>query len=745
MKINRPIMMIRNVSIQPEITVRSFQLRADTINEEERSVEALIATEEPVLAFDLRLWEPVLEVLRMDGVITPDQSPLLDTHDRSSITKMLGSTRGFNVQDISIDGYTGPGLIARNWYDDDGPQGIGNKAWSLVRGKHLRDNSVGYEVLAYTDVQPGETAMVNGREYTAPESRILRVTTSWRVKENSNCPIGADQFAKMRAENDLPQTATTHNPRVKAHNQQGKRNMTFNKKQLAFLHERGLSEDASQEEVDAFYADSLDDAQRAECDALGKTTAQRSDTQKKAEPADSQRADSADNSDSIRKAVRDEYLELTRAERKRIDTIRSEGKENGVSDEIIDKCIAEDMNIEQARGEFLKSVRTQRPSQSFGAPMVNTGAGVTQSLRHIEAGFMLRAGFADAAEQEYGADITQQADENFRYATFLDSIRTSLILNGHQAPSNPRELVRAGFTTGSLGTILGNTAGKMMLMGYNSASGSWRIWCNIGNLNDFKDHKLLRMNDLGEMEKVGNGGEVNYGERGEDSETININTYAKNLSVTYQDAVNDDLGVFTQIPRMHGIKSGQKISKVVYTHFLSNPTMGDGNSLFDASNHSNLNTTNGLTADNLATAIEAFYAQTGPDGEPVEIPPAYLLVPPQLRNLAKQLVRSQIIMPVGDTDAKFPTLNVAGDDLKDSIAEPRLGNSSYTGYSATSWYLVADPAMADTVMVAFLNGNQNPTLEQFQMGPDRLGMTYRAFIDFGVKATDWRTMQKNTA
>src|SRR4030042_3882679 len=78
-----------------DLTSRTYQLRIDTINEKDRTVEAVIATEAVVRVFDWNRLEVIEEVLLMSGCrIPPDrQIPLLDTHDRTTIQKQHGSTR----------------------------------------------------------------------------------------------------------------------------------------------------------------------------------------------------------------------------------------------------------------------------------------------------------------------------------------------------------------------------------------------------------------------------------------------------------------------------------------------------------------------------------------------------------------------------------------------------------------------------------------------------------------------------
>src|SRR5690606_689929 len=73
--------------------VRNFQVRPDSINEQERSVEAVLATDDVVTCFDLGNWEPVDEVLVMDGWQEVDQTVLVDSHPQ----KRNGEIRSADV------------------------------------------------------------------------------------------------------------------------------------------------------------------------------------------------------------------------------------------------------------------------------------------------------------------------------------------------------------------------------------------------------------------------------------------------------------------------------------------------------------------------------------------------------------------------------------------------------------------------------------------------------------------------
>ena len=64
------------------------------------------------------------------------------------------------------------------------------------------------------------------------------------------------------------------------------------------------------------------------------------------------------------------------------------------------------------------------------------------------------------------------------------------------------------------------------------------------------------------------------------------------------------------------------------------------------------------------------------------------------------------------------------------------------GGSDTAWYLATDPADVDTIEYAFLQGWESPHLQQ-EESFTTMGRKYRMYQAFGVKAIDYRGMQKH--
>jgi len=322
-------------------------------------------------------------------------------------------------------------------------------------------------------------------------------------------------------------------------------------------------------------------------------------------------------------------------------------------------------------------------------------------------------------------------------------------LEGRQAPADRDECIRAGFSTGSLSVMLGNAANKMVMKGFNDAPETWRNWCSIHSVSDFKSTPVVRLNALGQLEKLGNGGEVKYLSRSEESANLKADTYAANFGITRQDVVNDDLSLFSRIMPTLGRKASQRVSKLVYTVLLANKMSNGSTDMFSATAHTTAASSTDyivnyesltLNYESLAIALKYFRKFRDQAGEPVDLEPAFLIVPPELESTARELTESEvmIVTALGATSAaaKAGHRNGVYRGLK-TVVESRLSNALYTGYSVSDWYLAASPMDCDNIGVCFLNGAQGPILEQFSAGPDRDGIVWRALEDVGAAALDF--------
>jgi hypothetical protein len=164
-----------------------------------------------------------------------------------------------------------------------------------------------------------------------------------------------------------------------------------------------------------------------------------------------------------------------------------------------------------------------------------------------------------------------------------------------------------------------------------------------------------------------------------------------------------------------------------------NPVMTDGIPLFHA-DHKNLAAAgSAITLESLGAARAAMRQQKGPGNIGYIDPrPAFLIVPVALETLAEQLLAS-LVDPAKSND----TPNVAWIRALTVIADPRLDEDN-----PAAWYLAASPAQLDTIVRAYILGEDRPYYEE-KIGFEVDGMEIKSRLDIGVGAIDFRGLYKN--
>jgi hypothetical protein len=180
-----------------------------------------------------------------------------------------------------------------------------------------------------------------------------------------------------------------------------------------------------------------------------------------------------------------------------------------------------------------------------------------------------------------------------------------------------------------------------------------------------------------------------------------------------------------------GRGSGLKINDVFWTIFLANSTF------FTAGNKNYLvGTDTALAIDGLTKAEVAFMDQVDADGKPIGVMPAILLVPTALSVTGTQLFKS---LELRDTTAstKYPVANPHQGKFRVEVSR-YLANSVYQGSSGKAWYLLAEPNDLPVIEVAFLNGQESPTIDSAEADFNVLGVQMRGYHDFGASLQDPR-------
>jgi HK97 family phage prohead protease len=395
------------------------------------------------------------------------------------------------------------------------------------------------------------------------------------------------------------------------------------------------------------------------------------------------------------------------------------------------KYIRSGASVSKVNADILKKIRNERPplktSRSSSAIQINRDE--TEKFRSaVSDGLALRAG-ARVEKPAPGA-------EDFRRISLLDLCRMVLERAGQRVSysDDKMETASRAFSTSDFPLLLSNLADKVLQAGYKEAPATWRSWCATGSLSDFKEAYKLRMSEAPTLEPVYEGGEYKMADFKESEDTYKIGTWGKKFALTRQAIINDDLGAFTRIPTLFGIASGRTINDTVYRLLLSNPVMKETEQPLFSVNHENVGMPGALSIATLTEARTKMRRQKGMRADAgvfLNLSPSILIIPPELETIARQLL--------------FSTADIG--QANPAVINPFHGSLEIvvdaTLTDAAAWYLVASPNIIDTVEVAFLDGVQNPVVEQ-QQGWNVDGIEYKVRLDFGVKVWDYRGIYKNS-
>jgi hypothetical protein len=400
------------------------------------------------------------------------------------------------------------------------------------------------------------------------------------------------------------------------------------------------------------------------------------------------------------------------------------------------------MSVTEFRLELMDAMA---PSER--APKADIRRGPKYSNRILEAA-ICQAGRLTDHEKMFDDQTMQMAHDQFKGRIGLKQLLLVAAQDrGYQANyatevnvevqraafgmAGPARIQATGFSTIDISTILSNVANKFLREGFNAVDMTPLRIAAIRPVNDFKTVTTVSLTGDLQFDKLGASGEIKSGTLGEEVYSNKADTYARMLAITRQDIINDDLGALTAVPRRLGRGAGLKLNDIFWTVFLNN------SSFFTGAPRNNVNTgVANMTVGGLTATETIFMDQVDPDGKPLGLLPAILVVPTPLKVPANTLMRSERLI-TGATSATIGEANpYAGRFRVES--SPYMSNSSYTGYSASAWYMIADPAELPMIEIAALNGRVEPVVETADADFNVLGVQMRGYSDVGVSLQEYR-------
>jgi hypothetical protein len=481
-----------------------------------------------------------------------------------------------------------------------------------------------------------------------------------------------------------------------------------------------------------------DHVEKNECELVGddletrdmKPNAVLQDTQKNPQPA------AIEDSNPIAKtaAIVDPHG-ATRAmtmERERVSEILKLSQRAKLPATFQQRMIDEGLSLDQVRAQVIDTIADREPEQQARHLEVTReeGSGTMQAMK--------LALLNRYSPDRYKIAEGDQARE-FRGMSLLELGKEALTLHGVKYRGMSKSEI-AGLclraianSTSDFPSILANVAHKVLRDQYQEQPQTFRPFCRVMPLPDFKPMNLTQLGASTVLKKVTEAGEFQYGQVSDAKEAMSLLTYGEILAITRQTIINDDLQAFTRLPALMAAAAARLEADIVYGILTANAAMGDGVALFHAT-HANVGTKalNTSTPNNVA-GLDALYQlirlAKGLAGEYLNLTPRTVVVPPQLATIARQLLQ-QTTNPV--TDA---TTNPFKGDLV-PIVEARLSvNPAY-------WYMFANPGEIDLISIGYLDGEMGPSIET-RIGFEIDGVEMKIREDFTAKAVDWRGMARS--
>jgi hypothetical protein len=433
--------------------------------------------------------------------------------------------------------------------------------------------------------------------------------------------------------------------------------------------------------------------------------------------------------------------EATRAERERVEGIRALGAQfkGRVDAKFIDEQISSGKDLQSVRNAVLEQLAARSDAETERNHVRIEGGETAALLTRAMADGTIRDAQKTRVAEQHLKDVSLDAGE-FRGWKLETIARECLERRGVKTRGlSPERIFSEALTMRSGGMastsdfpiLLENVLHKALLAAYATTPDTWRRFCAIKPLADFRAHNFYRNGSFGVLDEVNEAGEFKSKAIPDGEKTsLTATTKGNIIAITRQALVNDDLGAFMDLATRLGRAAALSIEVAVYDLIKLNsglgPTQADNQPFFH-DNRANVGTGAALSAAAIDADAAVMAAQEDPSGnEILDLTPAILLVPRGLLAQARGINNDQYDP---DANSKLQKTNPVRGMFSDVVGTARL--------TGTRRYLFADPTIAPVIGVGFIDGQQVPTVES-KDGWRTDGTEMKVKLDFGVGALDFR-------
>lgn len=514
----------------------------------------------------------------------------------------------------------------------------------------------------------------------------------------------------------------------------------MNKKLRKFLEQNGLRADATEAQAWELYDElkaqgielvGVDPGKRSAAPGAPGGNAPAEPSGNPAQPAEpaGQRSYSKEELDNIIAARTVQALAADASRRAAVQEMVTVAGVEDLDGGVFARSLIDNPETDSARASQLILTELQKRNRPIGIG-AQVGQESGEKLRNaVIDGLLLRSG--------HRLETPAEGSREFRGRSLIEVCRTMLEATGVNCRSLSRmEIAGRALASGSTSDfayVLGAMVNRHLLAAYNEWPETWRPFVAVTGAMDFKDLYALKLSGSPDLQGLGENGEYHTAKFSDAKETYRVVTKGIRVPLTRQMIINDDLRAFTRIPQLFGTAAKRMESAAVYSLITTNGAMSDTVALFH-STHKNLASSAGaLSSTTLAAGRASMRKQTGLNGELIDATPAFLVVPVALETSAEILLRSTALP---DDNKSAGVYNPWAGKLS-PIADPHLDAAS-----STAWYLFAHPNQVPTIEVAWLEGEEQPYVEeQVDFNSDALVIKVRH--DFGAGVVDHVGAYKN--
>lgn len=394
------------------------------------------------------------------------------------------------------------------------------------------------------------------------------------------------------------------------------------------------------------------------------------------------------------------------------------------------------LTLPDAQSKILADI-SARDAKAIPEPKAVVSTGITigeesvdKAAKRAVGALLWSAGFRHtekAGEHEFadGSKLKDhQSGNSLRGLTVTDICRsTAEDLGVRTGKLNRHELARMilGLDTGTrdagnVGTgfftnfVFANLIKKAVSVGFSMGSSSIK-YKQLAGRNYVPDYKAFAIGGLGvgNLQQTIENAAFPELDKSEGSYQDRVKMWGGTISLSEQAIVSDDTGRFMDNLRMAGVIAQKTIDKRFFQKLLMGTSLVETVATWTSNTTAAtlVATTNDqviAARANLAKVESALMQKIGLDGNPTGNMARFLIVPPDLQY--------QAVGMLGIAPGQQNTVPLR----YEVVTTPWLQFSGLTGNSATSYYMMADPAEATGLVLSTINGIDEPRVEQYDPG-----------------------------